>query len=82
MEILPIKDTKKEIDFWLKALSNPNVNETNKELLNKCLEYELNGYIFPSIVPNRTTEININVSKATFKEGITIPDDYIKFTKF
>lgn len=49
-----IKDVKKEVEFWLNALSNENVNEVNKELLNKCLNLELQNYICPitlTVVP-------------------------------
>jgi hypothetical protein len=42
-----VPDPKKEIQFWLDALSNPNVNRENKELLNECLKYQLNAYLLP-----------------------------------
>lgn len=45
-----IKDVKKEIEFWLNALSNENVNADNKELLNKCLQLELQNYIHPIVL--------------------------------
>lgn len=49
-----IKDVKKEVEFWLNALSNENVSADNKKLLNKCLHLELQNYICPitlTVVP-------------------------------
>jgi hypothetical protein len=43
-----IKDHKKDIEFWLNAMSNPNINIENVKLLNMCLQIELNKYLFPS----------------------------------
>lgn len=45
-----IIDPKKEIEFWLKALSNPNVSNENKKLLNECLQRDLKEYIYPMVL--------------------------------
>jgi hypothetical protein len=42
-----IKDPKQDIEFWLNALSNEYVNMDNKELLNKCLQIQLNRHLYP-----------------------------------
>lgn len=46
-EFIVIKDHKKEIKFWINALTNPNVSHDNKVLINKCLNCELNNYLSP-----------------------------------
>ncbi len=52
-KLVAIKDAKKEIEFWLKALDNPNITMKNIELLNKCLEMELNSYLYQFVVNKR-----------------------------
>ncbi|MGD6876940.1 hypothetical protein [Bacillus infantis] len=42
-----VKDVKKDVEFWLKAIESENVNSDNKILLNTCLEMELNKYLYP-----------------------------------
>lgn len=42
-----VKDIKKEVEFWLNALANENLNKDNKELLNRCLYFELNNHLYP-----------------------------------
>jgi hypothetical protein len=43
-------DPKKEIEFWLNSLSNPNVDKDSLVLLNKCLRNEIDKYLQPSFI--------------------------------
>lgn len=45
LEIL--KDGKAEIQFWLDALSNPNLEKKSITLINQSLQSELNQYLNP-----------------------------------
>jgi hypothetical protein len=49
MELIPVKDVKEEVKFWLDALNNPNLSEENRKLLNECLSMELRLAIKPMI---------------------------------
>ena len=49
--IVSLIDHKKEVKYWIEALSNENISSKNKELINKALERELNMYLYPSITP-------------------------------
>jgi RsfA family transcription factor len=49
-----LKDHKKEIEFWLKAISNSDITNENKKLLNHCLQIELNQYLSPSSIIFKT----------------------------
>jgi RsfA family transcription factor len=55
-----LKDHKKEIEFWLKAISNPDITNENKKLLNHCLQIELNQYLFPSSILFKTDSPELN----------------------
>lgn len=46
-ELRTIEDPKKNIKFWLRALSNPNIDKESIMLLNKCLQSELNWFFDP-----------------------------------
>lgn len=49
-EFVVVEDPKKHIEFWLNALSNPNIDKTSTNLLNKCLHSELNLFIDPPLL--------------------------------
>ena len=40
-------DPRQKVEFWMNALSNPNVNRETTELLNQCLQNELKQYLNP-----------------------------------
>ncbi|MDP4163372.1 MAG: hypothetical protein Q8898_09740 [Bacillota bacterium] len=44
---------KKDIQFWIDALSRPNLDPDTIELLNKCLQCELNRFMEPMAVLGR-----------------------------
>lgn len=41
------EDPREKVQFWVAALSNPNVNRETAELLNQCLQNELKQYLNP-----------------------------------
>ena len=45
IQIMPDYKTKSE--FWLKALTYPNLSKETIELINRCLQAELNNYLYP-----------------------------------
>lgn len=49
-KIMITENPKKEIQFWLDALANPNVNKESIEKLNKGLQMELNKQLYPVVV--------------------------------
>jgi hypothetical protein len=53
-------DHRKEIEFWVKAISNSDINNENKKLLNQCLQIELNRYLFPPNLFFKTDPPEIN----------------------
>jgi hypothetical protein len=55
-----LKDNKKEIEFWLNAISNPDITNENKKLLNQCLQIELNQYLFPSTILFKTDSLELS----------------------
>ena len=48
--LLSLENHKNEIKFWIEALSNKDISESNKVLINKCLNNELNIYLSPILV--------------------------------
>lgn len=49
-------DAKKDVDFWLKAISSPNLEKDSILLLNKCLQSELNKYLHPMYLTVKTDD--------------------------
>lgn len=54
VQFIPLKDIKKDVEFWLSALSNPHINMANVELLNRCLENDLMTHLYPVIKLNKS----------------------------
>lgn len=42
-----VEDYKTKSEFWLNALTYPNLNDETIELINRCLQAELNNYLYP-----------------------------------
>jgi hypothetical protein len=45
IEVVP--NSKREVQFWVSCLDNPNITNENKELINKCLNGELKKLLYP-----------------------------------
>ena len=64
-----IKDPKQDIEFWLSALSNPNMEKDTIALLNKCLQGELYKYLNP-IVKFKTEPFQPDITDKLHKTTI------------
>ncbi|WP_220687595.1 hypothetical protein [Paenibacillus lautus] len=58
-ELVAVKDIKKEVEFWLNALSNPNIDKESILLLNKSLQMELRLYIEPQFIITKRESTNV-----------------------
>ena len=50
-----------KIKYWIEALSNPNVSNKNKALINKVLENELWGYIEPTVLKKEPFKMEYDI---------------------